>query len=241
MEGDKKGCSGPSESRDLKGVSPAFARVADRIQVRALKLFAAAIRSQLEQMPMVLIAVDKTHTKFESALIQFEDSKEKSFAFGQFLTRLQTKSFDLGGLFMVSEAWIGVANKDQPRSEWVQPSKDPNRVEALLIGGADKENGYRFTRTLGIARDNKGNPIGLQEIKMSSVPDDAMNEMTSHFEVKSKADREEAPEITDRAFNMWDLLSLSRPLLEKGVPFAEIVETLTEQEGIDFSDQKYFP
>lgn len=219
--------------------------MSDNIHARALQLFEAGIRNDISQVPVLLIAVDKKMKDVQSSFIKFENSKAKKIAYARFLMDLHRSDFDLGFLYTVAEAWMSAADVGNEENlstaekiEYLRgrprPSRDPDRIDTLVINGAGMEEGYRFFATYKIVRTNGGVPSGLLRTAFEGVP-------ANGFMIRSEEEREEMPETTDRAFNLWNVLKIAEPYIEKGVNFDDLTETLKDEHGIDFSTGKYFP
>lgn len=228
---------------DLNGVSPEFAELSDKVHRKALRVFEAGIKAKIDDIPCLLVAIDEEGKKTESAFIRFHNDREKKMAYSKFLLRLAAKNFKLQYLFTATEAWMATTKKEDAK-DWnnmPRPSQDPNRVDAFMVTGGSKDEGYRFFKTYRVAR--QGNkPIGLIDASMSElVPEMDEKEANAVFQVRSAEDREERPELTERAFNLWNVIHLTAPMLEEGLPHDEINRRLLNDHGIDMTDGKCLP
>lgn len=95
------------------------------------------------------------------------DEKEKLF--GMAGVRLAMEGGEKLGmlkkLYFISEGWMSVVSKKKmDKDDYVQPSKDPKRIECLIIASHELETNHGDMIILEIQRDKKQKFIGLKDI-----------------------------------------------------------------------------
>lgn len=69
---------------------------------------------------------------------------------------------ELQNLIFVSEAWFSKVEKGK---EYIQPSRDPNRLEVLIVSGLDARSGKQLVMTYEFVRNERGKLLDLKKLE----------------------------------------------------------------------------
>ena len=240
--------SGKKKEDSLNGVSQEFADASQQVHLKALKLFEAALEAGIKQIPMLIVAANEDYSEFVTAFLKFKNDREKKLAHAQFLLALERRDFKLGSLYTVAEAWMAAEKLAEGETakthvHRTRPSERADRIDTFIVTGASKDEGYQFLKMYRTTRDLDGRPLGITELSGKDVDctSEAEPVTDSCYSIRSEEDREAMPGMSDRTFNLWKVLHLARPYLERGEPFTRVNELLLEDHDIDLSDGKYLP
>ena len=84
-------------------------------------------------------------------------------------TAMSGKVDQLRQVFMISEAWVVSANKDELAK--TRPLPDPNKKEVLMISGIQIKERKKYIKLFEILRDSNKQVIGLGEFKANEKKD----------------------------------------------------------------------
>lgn len=91
-----------------------------------------------------------------------QGERMKMFGMAGIKIALEGKLGQLQKLYFISEAWLSRINKNS-KKPFVPPSKDPNKMECLIVASHDISNNHGEMLVLEIKRDKKGNFSSLKD------------------------------------------------------------------------------